>query len=242
MMWNNLNAWREILARVFEGFAERRDVTPEWLVNPDTNRRLKLDVVYPEIGMAIRFAGLQVGNRRRRLSLDEESKQRVRDTARVRICLEHSIHLVQIEVMAGEPAPALHELRMAMGDASRRLAHSHRPHRQKAALMERLSQARSRLDDIARRVRRAEDLRLFAELWQDRQYAALAPPSQETASAAAPVEYAAGMAVRHSTFGEGYVVAVQRETAGQLITVCFQDGVLRKFAAHLVGDKMSPLP
>jgi hypothetical protein len=242
MMWNHLNAWREILARVFEGFSERRDVTPDWLVNPDTNRRLKLDVVYPDIGVAIRYSGLQVGNKSRRLSLDEESKQRVRDTARARVCLEHGILLVQIDVTAGEPLPTMHELRMALGDASRRLAQSHRPHHQKTRLMEQLSQARSRMDDIVRRVRGAEDLRLFADLWQDRQYAAGAPPSDETASAVASVEYAAGMAVRHTTFGEGYVVAVQREPAGQLITVCFRDGALRKFAAHLVCDKMSPLP
>ena len=31
-----LNAWREILARVFEGFAAQTNVSPEWLVNPAT--------------------------------------------------------------------------------------------------------------------------------------------------------------------------------------------------------------
>ena len=38
-----ISAWREILARIFTGFDEQDNVSPAWLVNPATNRRLKLD-------------------------------------------------------------------------------------------------------------------------------------------------------------------------------------------------------
>ena len=257
MIGNNLNAWREILTRVFEGFAERRGVTPEWLVNPDTNRRLKLDVLYAEIGVAIRFAGLQAARRPRRLSLEEESQQQIRDTARAQLCQEHGISLVAIEVMSADPGPILQELRVALSEASRRLAQGRRPHQQKAALIEGVSQARGRLEDIARRVRRIEDLRIFAALWQDRQFIMATPDPPAAATSSASIDYAAGMAVRHSAFGDGAVVAVQKDatplqrppcedrglsqgtTAGHLITVCFQDGATRTFAANLLGDKMS---
>jgi hypothetical protein len=240
MSRNNLNAWREILTRVFEGFTERRDVQPVWLVNPDTNRQLKLDVLYAEVGVAIRFSGLQTGNMPRRLSLEEESQQQVRDAARAQICREHGISLVQIEVVAGEPGPILQELRMALSDAARRASQGNRPHHVKARLVERLSQARSRLEDVIRRVRHIEDLRVFAELWQDRQFMAATPASRESPAVRAETDYAPGMQVRHVMFGDGYVLSVQRDVTGELITVHFEDGTQRTFAAHLVADKLSP--
>ena len=79
MTWINTNAWREVLARVFDGFTAQYDVSPEWLVNPETNRRLKLDVLYPNIGVAIRFRGLQGRGWSQRPNLEEEHKQKVRD-------------------------------------------------------------------------------------------------------------------------------------------------------------------
>jgi hypothetical protein len=42
-MYTEMNAWREILARTFDGFFEQDNVSPEWLINPATKRRLKLD-------------------------------------------------------------------------------------------------------------------------------------------------------------------------------------------------------
>jgi len=234
-----LNAWREVLARVFDGFAERRDVSPEWLINPETNRRLKLDVVYPEIGVAIRFTGIQAGGRPRRPSLEEERQQEVRDQARTRLCQEHGIALVQIDVLSTDPGPTVQNLRMALSDASRRLAQGRRPQAEKAALIERISQARSRLEEIGRRLRNANDLRVFNDLWQDRQYAA-APAAAAPRDQAATPSYTPGMAVQHVTFGRGYVTRVQPDAMGPLISVLFEDGVERTFAAHLLGDRMSP--
>ena len=62
----NWVAWQEILAQVFEGFEYEKDIAPEWLTNPATGRRLKLDRLYPEIGVAVRFVGGQVKGQRRR--------------------------------------------------------------------------------------------------------------------------------------------------------------------------------
>ena len=59
-----MNAWREILARIFDGFKAQDNVSPEWLINPATRRRLKLDRLYPDAGVAIRFAGLTAKGQR----------------------------------------------------------------------------------------------------------------------------------------------------------------------------------
>lgn len=239
-MYSNLNAWREILARVFAGFAERRDVSPDWLVNPDTKRRLKLDVVYPEIGVAIRFSGLQASHRPRRPSLQEERQQDVRDLARTRLCQEHEISLVHVDLLNTEPGPILQDFRMALSDASRRLAQSRHPQATKSALIEQISQARSRLDEISRRVRHSPDLRVFADLWQDRQFAVASPATRVSPDPQAAPVYEAGMRVQHVTFGNGYVTRIRPDTIGQLLSVLFEDGVERTFAVHLLGDKMAP--
>ena len=240
MTWININAWREVLARIFDGFAAQYDVTPDWLINPETNRRLKLDVLYPEIGVAVRFNGLQGTGRRQRPSLEEEQQQQDRDTARAALCEAHGISLVVIDVVAGEPKAVLRELSMALSNASRRLAKSDRPLAAKGAVVERVSQARSRLDDIARRVRRPEDLKLYADLWQDRQYAD-SPLPEPAAANGRPPTYTPGMAVRHATFGDGVVQTVRAEADNQFVTVRFADGVQKTFAANLVADKLAPL-
>jgi hypothetical protein len=239
MAWINVNAWREVLARVFDGFAVQYEVTPEWLVNPGTNRRLKLDLLYPEVGVAIRFMGLQGSGRRQRPSLEEEDQQQDRDAARAALCEEHGISLVPIDVVNGEPKAVLRELGMALSSASRRLAKSRLPAAEKGALAERTSRARSRLDDLARRVRRPDDLNPLAELWQDRQYADAARPEPPPANGRARA-YAAGMAVRHAAFGDGVVEAVRGEGDDRLVTVRFADGSQKTFAAALVGDKLVP--
>lgn len=241
-MWSGLSAWREILARVLEGFAVQYDVTPGWLINPETNRRLKLDLVYPEIGLAIRFQGLQVAGRPRRLSLEEEHQQQQRDQARMQLCREHGIRLVQIDVLGSEPASVFQELRAALSDITRRIAQSQSAQQRKVALIERVSAARSRLEEIGRRVRRPQDLRVYADLWHDRQFVASSAPAEEQPTDNGGHTYTTGMAVRHADFGDGYVVNVHEDATGRLVTVMFEDGVQRTFAVHLVGKKMIPRP
>ena len=241
MTWINANAWREILMRIFDGFTVEYDVTPDWLVNPETKRRLKLDVLYPEIGIAIRFHGLQGRERRQRSSVQEEQQQKVRDAARADLCEAHGISLVSIDVVGGEPKAILRELSMALSNTSRRLAKGDLPQTEKGTLIEQVSQARSRLADIARRVRRTPDLKLYAELWQDRQYAEI-PSAEPSSSNGKTLAYAPGMAVRHAAFGEGVVQAVQpdRDRDDNLVTVRFADGAQKTFAASLVIDKLIP--
>ncbi|NJN94834.1 MAG: hypothetical protein HC875_12415 [Anaerolineales bacterium] len=107
--WQINNGWREILARVFAGMEIKLNLTPEWLINPATQRRLKLDMLYPAIGVAVRFEGAEV-KQRRRLSLEEEAQQRVRDDARVEVCRAHGIELILVDLSHETPKPPFRPL------------------------------------------------------------------------------------------------------------------------------------
>ena len=56
-MSQSANAWLEIVERVFGGFCVVENATPDWLVDSETGRRFKVDKLYPELGLAIRFKG-----------------------------------------------------------------------------------------------------------------------------------------------------------------------------------------
>ncbi|MEZ4708268.1 MAG: hypothetical protein R3A44_13740 [Caldilineaceae bacterium] len=45
----SMSAWREILAQTLGDSPAQDNVSPAWLVNPATRRRLKLDRYYPDI-------------------------------------------------------------------------------------------------------------------------------------------------------------------------------------------------
>jgi hypothetical protein len=239
MIWLNINAWREVLARVFDGFLTEYEVSPDWLVNPETNRRLKLDMLYPEINIAVRFHGLRGRKQRQRPSLEEEAQQNVRDTARADLCQAHGIRLVTIDGASAEPKAVLRELSMALSDASREIAKSDRQGPEKSTLSERVSRARSRLDAIARRLRHSSDLKLYAELWEDRQYSDV-PQSEPPGVNGKVRTYRPGMAVRHTAFGDGVVQATQPEGVDSLVTVRFAAGGEKTFVASLVSDKLIP--
>jgi hypothetical protein len=237
--WLNINAWREVLARVFDGFLTEYDVSPDWLVNPETNRRLKLDLIYPEVHIAIRFQGLRGRDQRQRPSLEEEAQQKMRDTARADLCQAHGIRLVSIDAASAEPKVVLRELSMALSDASREITKSDRQGLEKSTLTERVRQARGRLDAIARRLRRVDDLKLYAELWEDRRYADVPQPESPEANGKIQT-YRPGMAVRHTAFGDGVVQATQPDGADSLVTVRFAAGGEKTFVASLVSDKLIP--
>jgi hypothetical protein len=239
MVWLNINAWREVLARVFDGCLTEYDVSPDWLVNPETNRRLKLDMLYPEISVAVRFHGLRGREQRQRPSLEEEAQQNVRDTARADLCQAHGIRLVTIDGASGEPKAVLRELSMALSDASREIAKSGRQRPEKSTLAQRVSQARSRLDAIARRFRHPSDLKLYAELWEDRQYSDVPQSESPRANGKVPT-YRPGMAVHHTAFGDGVVQTTQPDGADSLVTVRFASGGEKTFIASLVSDKLMP--
>ncbi len=240
----SLMGWNEILARTFEGFETQRDASPEWLVNPGTRRRLKLDLLYGEIGLAVRFVGLQVKGAGRKSDW-EEKEDASRDEVRKELCRMHGIDLLLIAPDDAYPNDQFKDLGIALASASRRLAQSGR-FQGKAALMERLSQARHRMDEIRRRVNKPEDLALFAEAWRDRELRAVtevqkqasAAPAANGKAIAAVRQLRAGQQVTHERFGAGTVIEVEPKEDDVYFVINFVTAGERKFMASLVADKL----
>jgi len=239
----NLMAWREILTRIFEGFERQEDVSPSWLVNPGTGRRLKLDILYPEIGIAVRFVGLR-GKGRRAPSDWELLEEEHRDRVREELCRLHGVALVRIPVVSDQPGEPLRALSTELGRALRRISQERRRRAERRQLTMKLTEARRRCEEIIRRVRRPEDLTLYAELWRDREAAVVAAlkaePERPRRRRRRTPRYAAGMHVTHTTFGPGEVVAVSADGDDARIVVRFTSGDERTFLASLVADKLLP--
>jgi hypothetical protein len=236
-------AWREILARIFEGLKREEDVSPEWLVNPGTRRHLKLDVFYPEIGIAIRFVGLQ-GKGHKSISDWELMEEEQRDQIRAELCRSNGVFLVLIPVASDRPGETLRALSAALGQASRSMAQGSRPLADKRRLMPVLAEARQRCEEIIQRVRTPDDLALYAELWRDREAAMVIAlqnqPAAQPRKKREPPRFVEGMAVTHTAFGPGTVIAITPEGNDARITVQFVTAGVRTFLASLAADKLTP--
>ncbi len=232
-------AWREIVTRVFEGLEVKRDVTPSWLVNPETGRPLKLNYLYPEAGIAVRIEGLRGREQRQGPDEIERQQQRQRESARERLCEEHGVRLVRFDVY-DDPQDTFRAVHSALAWALRQVTTSDLEPEAKLALVEVLRGARQRGEEIRGRVRSPRDLQTWADLWVDRAY-------QEVRSAPAPAargplpRYVLNMRVSHPDFGPGRVTALSDEDGDQIITVRFENGDERQFLAHLVVDKLRPV-
>jgi PcrA/UvrD tudor domain len=240
MQANAVNGWREVLARVFAGFDAEYGLMPEWLVNPGTNRRLKLDYFFRDIAVAVRFVGLEGGGRRRPKTDDEVASETQREQARAAVCKEHGVVLVSIDP-DGEPRTGLRDLEMGLARASAQLAQSSIPHERKQALMPRLSEARRRAGEFTLRLKDPRVLNLYAEMWRDRQ-ADLVAQAPSRMPPPRPRSYRVGMAVEHERFGPGQVIGVQPEDGDVKVTVDFVEAGVRSFYASLLdGTKLRVL-
>lgn len=234
MQANAVNGWREVLARIFAGFDAEFGLTPEWLVNPETNRRLKLDYFFREIAVAVRFVGLEGTERRRRKSDDEIASEAQREQARAAVCRQHGVVLISIDPDA-EPRAGLRDLEMGLARASAQLAQSSVPHGTKQALMPRLSEARRRAGEFTPRLKDPRVLNLYAEMWRDRQ-TDLATQAPARTPPVRPRAFQVGMSVEHERFGPGQITAVQPEDGDIKVTVDFVQAGVRSFYASLLDS------
>ncbi len=237
-------AWREILWEVLGDLSVQENVSPPWLINPETGRRLSLDLYYPDVNVAVQFVGGQPAARRRRLSDEEVEAAERREQARMHVCEAHGVTLVVIDLNATHPRRELERLYQRLGTAMRRLAHAtHMPHAEKVQRMEHLATARRRITDLRERIRRPEDLAIFAEKWRDRETRALRAARRTTTPPPVPGgDFHPGMRVEHPLFGQGTVVEVIPEENGdQQVVVEFPQKGRRTFLASLVGDKLVPV-
>jgi hypothetical protein len=236
-------AWQEILAQVFDGFEIERNISPEWLTNPTSGRRLKLDRLYPEIGLAVRFVGAQPKAKRRRSSDQEVEQERERDRTRQALCDRVGVTLLIVDPDDPEPWKVLGRVCVALGRASRNLAMSDRPRRVKGRLMPQLAEARKRCGDLRGRLRFPDTMDLFVDLWRDREEREVSQAqagARERQPKARSRRYREGQAVRHVLLGDGTVLSVQKTEDDVQVSVLFLDGTKRTFLGSLVPDKLLP--
>ena len=227
------------MARVFDGFVTEYGLTPDWLVNPETNRRLKLDCFFPEIATAVRFVGLEGTTRKQRKSDDEALAEDAREQARAAVCRPHGVVLVSIDP-DGEPRTALRNIEMGLARATSQLAQNTEvPHARKQKVMPMLAQARRRAGRFAPKLTVPEKLNLYAEMWWDRQANLTAQAPAESAARALP-RFEIGMEVYHERFGPGRVTAIAPEDGDTKLTIDFVEAGVRSFYASLVAGKLTP--
>ncbi len=231
--WNYINGWREVFTRVFVGFETEFGVTPEWLVNPDTNRRLKLDYLFPEIGVAVRFVGLEGTGRRPRKTDEELDGEVRREEARAAVCREHGIVLISIDP-DGDPRAVVRSLEMGLARASSQVAQGSLAHPHKQQLMPRISSARRAAGEFTTKLPVPERLNMYAEMWRERE-SALAGQAPRSARNDSVPAFRTGMTVFHERFGPGHVMATEPEAGDVKVTVEFSDATVRSFYASLVG-------
>lgn len=237
-----MSAWSELLARIFDGFAEQHNVSPAWLVNPSTNRKLKLDKVYPDVSIAVRFVGLTAKGQGRQSDL-EVLENEERERARAELCRVHGIYLATI-TLDDEMVKQVDGLLSVLARASRSLAQGERPAAEKAIWMPALAAARTRAEQLRSRIARDPEQMIenLAAAWRDReatlalQLSVPAPAGQAAALVLAP-----GQHVRHVRFGEGVVTRIDGSGADAMVAILFDAAQERTFRADLLADKVEVL-
>jgi hypothetical protein len=250
-MYTELNAWNEILARTFVKFQAQDNVSPAWLVNPATRRRLKLDRYYPEAGVAVRFVGLLAKGQGRQSDWEvQETEQR--DQTRAELCRQQGVQLLLIDA-SEDPLKQMDLLLRILAGASRTLAQSERPLTYKQTWMPELSTARETANQLRSLIAKNPEQMLnnLAESWRDREARLSTPAMATTTSGLATrppgharpaIAYVVGQRLRHERFGEGVVTNTTAPAAEATITILFDGAQERTFLLGLVQDKLTALP
>lgn len=242
-MYIEMNAWREILARIFEQFKEQDNVSPAWLINPATKRRLKLDKYYPEAGIACRFVGLTAKGQGRQSDWEVlETEQR--EQTRVELCRQNDVQLVLIDP-ADDPLKQLDNLSQQLVRASRVLAQGNRSVKEKQKWMPFLSDARDRAGKVRTLLNKSTEQMMgnLAESWRDREAGRVAEltsaPAEKkpTKRGGKLPTFTNGQRVCHDHFGEGVITKVDNGS----ISILFDASQERTFATELVQEKLAPI-
>jgi hypothetical protein len=230
LIWQANNAWREIFFRIFDGIQPEFNIWPDWLVNPATKRPLKLDLNYPQLGVAVRFEGMQ-GKRKQRLSLEEEAQQKTRDRARLDLCRANGIELIAVDIAGDEPTAIFRDVDMCLSRAKERVT--------RAEAEQQIKQARAIAADLSRRVRQTQDLRLYADLWNDRQHRLAEPGPASVLQPVSREQFKVGMAVEHVAFGNGIITNIADNADDSFLTVDFVTAGQKILATSLVAGKLT---
>lgn len=245
----NMNAWQEIQARIFEGFIVQSNVSPAWLINPATRRKLKLDRLYPEAAIAVRNVGLTAKGQGRQSDWELLEEQQ-RDITRQELCKINGVQLILLDPL-DDPLKQMDGLIRVMSRASRELAQSSRPDKEKKKWMPALGAARDRATALRSRIAKDPEqvMAVLAEGWRDRESglaSSLQAASEEAAqrsrtkarSRKLPT-FKPEQRVEHSHFGPGVITKIEGTGADAQISVLFDASQERTFLLRLVVDKLS---
>lgn len=245
----SMNAWNEILARSLDGFDAQTNVSPEWLVNPATKRKLKLDRYYPDAGVAIRFAGLTAKGQKRQDDWQVLEDQQ-RDQTRVELCKMHDVHLAVLDPI-DDPVKQVDKIISSLRRAKKSAAGKRR-------VLARLEKAMSSTNDLRSRIARNPDqmMATLAEGWRDREIRMLnelhtpaatnGNGSKRRGRKTNVAKLQAGTQIKHERFGQGEVVEISGEGDDATISIQFgpdEEGnpVNKTFLVSLVADKLRKL-
>lgn len=248
-----INAWREMLARILADFDAQPNVSPEWLVNPATGRRLKLDLYYPDAALAVRFVGLTAKGQPRQSDWDVAEEEQ-RDQTRAELCRQHGVLLCLVDPNE-ETLPQLDGLTRHLRRAAesvaqgKGLAQSKTPIKNRSALAARLAAAYERAGQIRSLVAKNQEQMLanLADSWRDRENGIAPSPAPAPRPAATPAQKRAiaglrpGLAVAHERFGPGEVVNLSGQGPGAKVAIRFEDGQERTFLVTYIEDKLRVL-
>ena len=243
-----ISAWREILARTFAGFVEQDNVSPDWLVNPATRRKLKLDKYYPDAAIAVRFIGLTAKGQGRQSDWEvQETEQR--DQTRAELCRQNGVQLVTVDPEE-DILKQVDGLLSTLARASRTLAQSKQPDKFKAQWMPLLASARSRAEQVRSMIAKNPEQMTanLAESWRDRE-TGVALELNKTANgngqngakppgARPNLVLSSNQRVRHVKFGDGVITHITGNDDAATVTILFDAAAERTFQANLLYDKL----
>jgi len=243
-----MNAWQEILARTLGKFQVQKNISPSWLINPATRRHLKLDLYYPDAGIAVRFVGLKAKGQRRQSDWDVQEEQQ-RNETRAELCRLNSVHLFILEPM-DEIDRQLNKFTRVLSRASRVVAQSKALPEQKRTSTEALRLARREAEKLYSLIHKQPEQMManLAESWRDRENRLLEQLDSSDATESSPKleniippTYRVGERVLHSHFGEGSITAVISSNDDEMVSILFDGQEPKTFLKGLIHDKLSAI-
>ncbi len=232
-----MRAWEEILTESLGKFEMEKDARPEWMVNPATGRRLKLDRYYPSLGLAIRFVGLTAKGHR--IGVWEEKEIEERESIRKELCNRNGVRLVLIAPTGDHQDREISKLCQALNQITRKLSTRKNPPRK---ILSALAESKSICRSIATKAKEEEFIFALAERHRDREINKVAALSRKDAgkkaSRTGKIRLRPGTRVRHETFGRGIVDSLEPDGEDTKITIRFGENS-RTFLLSLVSPKLS---
>ncbi|MEM7127478.1 MAG: hypothetical protein AAF702_14195 [Chloroflexota bacterium] len=242
----SMNAWNEFLARSIESFEPQHNVSPEWLINPGTKRRLKLDRYYPDAGIAIRFAGLTAKGQKRQSDWEVLEEQQ-RDQIREELCKMHNVFLAVIDPI-GDPVKQADKVISSLRRAKRSIEG------QKKNIARKIERSMLKASELRSLILRNPEQMMasLAEGWRDRETNIVTELQSAAASNGTQSKKKGrklnlkklkpGDQVIHERFGPGKFVSVSGEGDDAMLAITFDnleaEPQTKTFMASLVADKL----